>query len=257
MWHKNKIFKIRLQQSHQALLFLLINFMFLLSCAPNKKETSPVTSSPAPVTVTYSPVATVSGVPTGSSQVVNLNVQVAGQDVVQYKYKIGLSSTTSCATETGYSSVSLISNSIAGSIASFSDGANLRLCVVGIATDGTQQSYASATVSTWTKIAVTAVIYAQMNVNIMSTANGTCLLENQIGLSDIVSYRYGIDTSGATDCSGVTTYSQEFPISTLIADESLGAYVGDGYLCAIGKNSAGRWQSVNAATPKYFYCYSD
>ncbi|QDK37220.1 Calx-beta domain-containing protein [Bdellovibrio sp. NC01] len=96
------------------------------------------------------PTATVTGFPTGTSAKYAMNIDVAGTDVITFKYKLGLTASTTCSSATGYSAETNASVNITDNISGLSDG-SITLCVVGKDSAGNWQTYASATTKTWTK----------------------------------------------------------------------------------------------------------
>lgn len=97
------------------------------------------------------PTATLSGHPTGSTNVYVLNATVGGTDVVAYKYKVGPSASTDCTIATGYSASEIpVATKITNNISALANG-TIKLCVVGRDTAGNWQTEASATSVTWTK----------------------------------------------------------------------------------------------------------
>ena len=93
------------------------------------------------------PTASVTGVPTGNSNVVVLNASVGGDTVTQYKHKVVAG--TACTTG-GYGSEVAVATRIVDSISSLSDG-SVVLCVIGRDVAGNWQSESAATSATWTK----------------------------------------------------------------------------------------------------------
>ena len=93
------------------------------------------------------PTATVASVPTGSSNVVALQVSVGGAAVTQYKHKVVAG--TACTTG-GYGSEVAVATRITDSVSSLSDGAVV-LCVIGRDVAGNWQSESAATSASWTK----------------------------------------------------------------------------------------------------------
>lgn len=96
------------------------------------------------------PTATVTGFPTGTSAKYAMNIDVAGTDVVAYKYKLGLTASTDCSVAGSYSAETSAATNITDNISSLADG-GITLCVVGKDTAGNWQAYSSATTRTWTK----------------------------------------------------------------------------------------------------------
>ena len=91
------------------------------------------------------PVATVSGVPSGASDVVTLDVTVGGTDVTHYKHKVVQGS--SCGVG-GYGNETAVGTKITDNLSSYRDG-TLTLCVLGKDSAGNWQT--SATSASWTK----------------------------------------------------------------------------------------------------------
>jgi hypothetical protein len=87
--------------------------------------------------------ATLSGVPSGLSDNVVLDISVAGEGVVFYKYKLGVATTTDCSVMSGYSSQRMVSQKIIDDIASLADR-KLRLCVIGGSSLGNWQQVATS-----------------------------------------------------------------------------------------------------------------
>lgn len=102
---------------------------------------------------TTPPTATMAGQPTGVSNKYALNINVAGTQVVEYRYKLGRSSTTTCSSSSGYSSAVAVSTNIIQDISNNTTYPNggMRACVVGKDAAGNWQTWANATVADWTK----------------------------------------------------------------------------------------------------------
>jgi len=118
--------------------------------AGNKTETPTIT--PAWSIDTTAPIASISGAPTGTSNVTLLKVSVGGANVSMYQYKIGLTTASFCDESVGYSSFTDLSTNITVDISGvFSDGSSITLCVVGRDIADNLQPYVSATKATWIK----------------------------------------------------------------------------------------------------------
>jgi hypothetical protein len=94
------------------------------------------------------PTAILTDNPVGISNVISLNITVAGNDVQAYKYKIGPTSTTTCSVSGNYSSEINSNIHITDSLVSFSDQ-SLTLCVLGKDSGNIWQLLSSASSSTW------------------------------------------------------------------------------------------------------------
>lgn len=99
---------------------------------------------------TTAPTATLSGAPSGASPSTGLSVTVGGTTVASYRYKVISGSSTGCSSGSGYSSIMAVASLISSSIAGIADG-SVTLCVLGRDSLGNEQTYASATTTTWTK----------------------------------------------------------------------------------------------------------
>jgi hypothetical protein len=95
-------------------------------------------------------VASVTGEPINLSNSTSLNVSVSGDEVVSYRYKIGLSSAIDCSDPSGYSIEFDKAVSILDDISSYPDG-SISLCTIGVDAQGNTQAYNQATQKTWIK----------------------------------------------------------------------------------------------------------
>ena len=98
-------------------------------------------------------------------------VTVGGANVADYMYKVGTTSATTCSSATGYSSEAAVATHITSNISGVADG-SVTLCVVGRNAAGNYQTYANATVYTWTKkTSVTA--FTNLAISPTSPGNNT------------------------------------------------------------------------------------
>lgn len=95
--------------------------------------------------------ANFSGQPTRVSAAIILNVDVFGDNLTLYKYKVQSTSSVDCSDETGYSSEIDINTNITDNISAFSNGTNMTICIVGKNTVGNWQPFDLATQYNWTK----------------------------------------------------------------------------------------------------------
>lgn len=95
--------------------------------------------------------ANFSGQPTRVSAAIVLNIDVFGDNLTVYKYKVQSTSTIDCSDSTGYSGEVNIATNITDNISSFSNGTNLTICIVGKNSVGNWQPYSLATQYMWTK----------------------------------------------------------------------------------------------------------
>jgi len=109
------------------------------------------------------PIVNVTGLPTGPSQTTNLTATVSGSLITQYKYKLGLSDSTDCSNAVGYSSDIYVQSGFNLSIDSIVSG-TIKACFIGKNTLNNYQSFASASVYSWTKVAVTSVLSYQSEI---------------------------------------------------------------------------------------------
>lgn len=93
-------------------------------------------------------IAILGGLPSSRSNIPALNVSVSGTDIVNYKYKLGPSSSINCAMSSGYSADLPISQRITNSLSSWPNQ-ELRLCVLGQESHGIWQLFSQATSHVW------------------------------------------------------------------------------------------------------------
>ncbi len=96
--------------------------------------------------------ASITGEPVGTNNTTVLAVTVAGTSVTQFKYKVGLTASTTCSDSTSYIGPTALGTAphITDNISGTGDGP-MTLCVVGGDASSNWQTYAAATVATWTK----------------------------------------------------------------------------------------------------------
>ncbi|MNK01214.1 Regulator of chromosome condensation (RCC1) repeat protein [compost metagenome] len=111
---------------------------------------SAMATSNSVVLDTLAPTLVLTGFPTGNSAKYNLTITPSGTDIVSYKYKIGPTASTNCASAADYSGETLINSPIVEDISGLANG-GVTLCAVGKDTAGNWQADASATEKTWTK----------------------------------------------------------------------------------------------------------
>ena len=104
-------------------------------------NTPPVTNPPG------APTATISGAPTGqTTDAIDLYVTVGGTGVTHYKHKVVEG--TSCSSNPGYSSETVVSQKIDETVGNLQDG-TITLCVIGKNSSNVWQS--APTTASWTK----------------------------------------------------------------------------------------------------------
>ncbi|MFZ4404361.1 MAG: phage head spike fiber domain-containing protein [Pseudobdellovibrionaceae bacterium] len=191
-----------------------------------------------------SPLAVVTGAPTGVSNSTLLSVTVAGNGIVAYKYLLGEAGSTNCSLSVGYSSELSTAVLITDNISTFAEG-DVRLCVIGKNTSGTWQSVATATIATWTKntLSPTATL-----TGTPTGINNTTTLAITVGGTDVASYKYKVGVSGSTDCTSSTGYSASTAIATLITNDISALADGSIKICVVGGTSTSNWQPYASAT---------
>lgn len=105
------------------------------------------------------PLAVISGKPSDPSRDTQLNIQITGDGIIKYKFKMGLAANTDCSQGSGYSTERVSSTSITNSLASMLNDI-IRICVIG-KSGSVWQSYANATEYEW------------LNDNLAPTTPGT------------------------------------------------------------------------------------
>lgn len=194
---------------------------------------------------TVAPTASIAGYPTGVNNVTNLNVSVSGTDVVNYKYKVGPSSSTICTLyDASYTSEISQATSITDSLAGIADGA-MRLCVLAVDAAGNVQSAATSTEVNWTKDSSSPTTILS---SLPSNPSNLTTLAISVGGTDIQSYKYKLGSSVNTDCSVANGYGAETAASSNISENIASYSDGNLKICVIGKNSLGTWQTESNAT---------
>ena len=191
------------------------------------------------------PVATISGQPTGTSAITDLYVTVGGTGITHYKYKVGATSSTSCSSSSGYGSQTVVSTPIVSKLSSATIGINLTLCVIG--TDGsTWQPQSSATTASWDRIAPN--VWPATLTGAPSGTSSATSLNVTVGGTNVVSYKFKVGASAATDCSDYASYGSETVIATPITASVSSIAVGaTAKLCVIGSDGSS-WQLESEAT---------
>lgn len=131
---------------------------------------------------TSAPTAILTGAPAGTNNITSLNVSVSGTDVAYYQFKVGETSSTTCADNSGYSSDTAIAQNIQSNISGLSNG-SITLCVIGKDSAGNYQAIASSTSASWTKDTVLPTITSVSS----GLANGAYKTGTQIDLSIVFS----------------------------------------------------------------------
>jgi alpha-tubulin suppressor-like RCC1 family protein len=138
------------------------------------------------------PFAILNGLPSSTDSQTTLAITVGGLSVTHYQYKIGLRSLTECSDPNGYSIEFVASTNIQDDISSFSNGSNLKICVIGGESGGAYQSYAHATTYSWIKDTVVFVNFASMG---SSFTDSSQKMSFEISLSQPKSYDVVINYS--------------------------------------------------------------
>lgn len=128
------------------------------------------------------PTATLSNIPSNSSNVTALNITVGGTNVVFYQYKVGETSSTTCSDSSGYSSDTAVAQNIQSNISALANG-SITLCVIGKDSAGNYQPIASSTSASWTKDTVLPTITSVSS----ALLNGVYKAGTQIDLSIVFS----------------------------------------------------------------------
>jgi uncharacterized delta-60 repeat protein len=112
----------------------------------------PASSTPAYIwrKDTISPFVEFLGVPSATSSIVSLDIDIKGLNVVAYKYKIGASGSIDCSQNTGYSNEFDVSINLTDNIGALADGP-IKLCAIGRDELGNWQSNDQASILVWTK----------------------------------------------------------------------------------------------------------
>ena len=169
-----------------------------------------------------------------SSPVSNLDITVAGADVLEYKYKIRVAATTACSDSTGYSSAVAVATHITNDITALADG-GIEVCVIGKDSSGNWQAEASASTASWTKdtLAPTATMS-----DAPTLTNSVTVLDITIAGAGVSHYKYKLRESADAACSVAAGYSAQIAVGTKISD-SISAYADAAEVCVVGKDSAG------------------
>lgn len=125
--------------------------------------------------------AILSGTPSDPSNTSSLKINVSGNNVNYYKFKVGPSSIIDCTDPKLYSDLLPLNTQIQSSLSNFSDG-KLKLCVLGSSTnDSMDSSLDSVSVFEWTKDTLKPTlsfsgVNPQINLSNMNqyTVNGSC-----------------------------------------------------------------------------------
>lgn len=188
--------------------------------------------------ITDAAVPVLAVVPTGTTALTSYSTTVSGTDVVSYRYKVGLQSSTNCAVDTGYSGSAPVATPLTSNLTVFGN-APLRLCVLSVDVAGNVLALGSAFQADWIRD-TTAV-----NV-LLSDFSPTGNISNQTGArtvtpsgSGVTHYKSAVITSGTCAAVDFTAIS-EVAVATPITVNASGA--GTYQVCALGRNSGGDWQ---------------
>jgi len=180
------------------------------------------------------PAANLTSVPTGTSNLTTLAIDVGGSDVNDYRYDVVAGNDcTSAAYGAYYAETINITDDISG----LPDG-DITVCVLGRSIGGVDQ--VTESLATWTKD--TSAPTASLTGTPAPVGNVTTLNVDVSG-TDVTHYRYKI--SGSNDCSSASGYGSEHVETTNITDGlGEGAY----YLCVVARDGAGNYQAYASAT---------
>lgn len=196
--------------------------------------------------------ASLANAPSGENNTVVLSVKVTGIRVVNYKYKVGPASTTSCATAAGYSATPIpVATLITNNISSLADG-TINLCVLGFDNIGAAQALAGATMSSWTKSTTPPI--AVITGTPASPSNATQVSLNITG-NRMISYQYKWGPGTAFSCAGDSGYQTVAKLTSNLTTSltqislNLGS-TADGLItvCVRGADGLGNIQSSENAT---------
>jgi hypothetical protein len=141
---------------------------------------------------------TLGGAPSDPSKEVVLDVDVSGGGSTHYKYKVGLASTTTCSSATGYSAEIAIASHIVDDVSLLAD-TTLKICVITRDTAGNWMSVSAAESYTWEKD--TTAPTATLSGTPSSLSNATTL-DITVSDSDTYEYKYAVTT--AANCVGAS-----------------------------------------------------
>ncbi|MBN8537768.1 MAG: hypothetical protein J0M15_12005 [Deltaproteobacteria bacterium] len=103
--------------------------------------------------VNSQPMAQLYNLPQNGNSDEYLAVEVGGEYLAAYKYKLGTTASIDCSLPSGYSAAGISpKNWIWDSLNSFGNE-SITLCVIGISSNGVQQAYSAATSHSWTRSA--------------------------------------------------------------------------------------------------------
>lgn len=199
---------------------------------------------------TMSPLITFSGSPVGSNTTSALNIIVGSSvpgELVSYRFKVGLDSSTDCTSSDNYSADTNLSIPITNNISLLPNGP-IELCAIGTDIYGNQQPLALASAVTWTKdteaspaVLTGAPVGSSSQVNLNITVSAAVP-------ADILFYKYKLGAASGTDCSVASGYSAAISAITPITN-NISAF-GDVLmrLCVIAIDNLSNEQSITFAT---------
>lgn len=181
-------------------------------------------------------------VPTGTNNSTSLDVEVSGNGIVSYRFKISQSS--DCSVDSGYSGTDVsVGSNIQNSIAALGDG-DIFLCVRAKDAAGNLTTAENAKIVNWTKD-TTPPSAAEISLsNVPSGESNTTALD--ISVSGVSAYRFKIDSTNT--CSNSSGYSgSDIPVANKISNNIATLDDGNVYLCVVGVDAYGNiTQHANA-----------
>lgn len=189
------------------------------------------------------PVPDVMGAPVGESGVTDLNITVAGPDVVAYAYKIRVPFDPPCSDPILYSVEYPVGTPILDDIEDLPDGP-IELCVMARDADNHWLPAQNAVILAWNK--GVAGTHAAGAVGAPMGDSQDTILNVMLTGDDVVAYRHKIGPMA--NCLDITGYGPETPKATPITDDITTMNDGPIDLCIISKNAAEQWQPLSEAT---------
>ena len=216
-----------------------INYQFGPVCEANSSKNKQITL----------PTAVISNYPTGTSDIVELNMMVSAldpADYAAYKWKLGPTSQTDCYNSVGYSPEVSGETPIIINIANIPDG-EITLCAVAKNLNDQWQSFENPTIINWLKSKTPVAIVKDHPVGVSDQVDLKMTVTANIP-SEFKAYRWKVGSTPETDCKIESEYSKEIS-GKLPLVAAIGPLPdGEVTLCAIAKNKNGQWQPLSSPT---------
>jgi hypothetical protein len=206
----------------------------------------------APVLVETSSSSTQTGeddvftaLPSGVSNATVFNINLSGQGIRGYRFKVGPADTMDCKDEEDYSKPTLVTQYMKLDVTEFNDGI-MAVCLMTMDKDGKWTSLEEVLPATWEKDTIAPV---GGMTGMPSGTNSLTTLDVAIGgTGGVHDYAYKIGPASSTDCTSSSGYSAKTPVNQPLTRDFSSLADGSLKLCVKTWDEAGNTDAGSIAS---------